>query len=254
MVSGTEFHCHCSGIVRHAASRWVDSEIPIAGKSTMRAGSNNDEGGLEGGSFRELRLLEEVESTSDLSQRRLAANLGIALGVANVLVKSLVKKGYIRATRVSWRRWAYIVTPAGMTRKVQLSANYVDRFLGHYRRVRSLVAETLGVVDMSPESVVAIYGTNELAELMYLSLKQSGVNRIEFLKEAGHGEFLSAPVRPLESIKPDYYVKVMVAYSTGVESRHKKLLALGVTPDCIATLLDPPRAKSGEEQSGARKS
>lgn len=217
----------------------------------MRAGGKNDEKGLEGDSFRELRLLEEVESSSDLSQRRLAANMGVALGVANVLVRSLAKKGYIRATRVSWRRWAYILTPAGMTRKVQLTANYVDRFLGHYRRVRLLVTETLGVVDTSPESVVAIYGTNELGELMYLALREAGVNRIEFLEEAGQGEFLSSPVRPIESIAPGDYVKVLVAYSTEIESRQQRLLCLGVSPDRVATLLDHPKPKSTHEQSEA---
>ena len=217
----------------------------------MRAGGNKNENGLEGDSFRELRLLEEVESTSNLSQRTLAANMGIALGVANVLVRSLATKGYIRATRVSWRRWAYILTPAGMARKVQLTANYVDRFLGHYRRVRSLVIETLGDVDTDPESVVAIYGTNELAELMYLALKDAGVERIEFLEESGGGEFLSAPVRPLESIEPGDYVKILVAYSTDIESKHQRLLGLGVSPDLVATLLDLPRPRSTLGESEA---
>ena len=224
---------------------------PVPGKGIMAAGGNNVQKGLEGDSFRELRLLEEVESTSDLSQRRLAANMGIALGVANVLVKSLAKKGYIRATRVSWRRWVYILTPAGMARKVQLTANYVNRFLGHYRRVRSLVTETLGVVDTSPESVVAIYGTNELAELMYLALRDSGVNRIEFLEESGQGEFLSSPVRPLESIAPGDYVKVLVAYSTDIDARHQRLLGLGISPDRVATLLDLPGPKSTVGESEA---
>ena len=50
-------------------------------------------GNLEGDSYRELRLLEEVDSTPELSQRHLARSLGIALGVANLLVRTLVKKG-----------------------------------------------------------------------------------------------------------------------------------------------------------------
>ena len=62
--------------------------------------------------------------------------VGIAVGVANVLIKSLVTKGYVRASRVTWKGWAYILTPAGVARKVQLTANYVDRFLDHYRTVR----------------------------------------------------------------------------------------------------------------------
>ena len=93
-------------------------------------------GNLEGDSYRELRLLEEVDSTPELSQRHLARSLGIALGVANLLVRNLVKKGYIRTTRVGWKRWVYVLTPAGMSRKVQLTLGYIERFHDHYRRVR----------------------------------------------------------------------------------------------------------------------
>ena len=112
-----------------------------------------------------------------------------------------------------------------------------------------LVTETLNFVDMGPESVVAIHGTNELAEFMYLALKDAGVKRIEFLEESGHGEFLSAPVRPLDSIGPDDYVKVLVADSSDVESKQQRLLGLGLPPDRVATLLDIPRPKRGSEES-----
>ncbi|MFP6653312.1 MAG: winged helix-turn-helix domain-containing protein, partial [Dehalococcoidia bacterium] len=132
-----------------------------------RANGKKDDDGLEGAAFRELRLLEEVDATADLSQRTIAGNVGIALGVVNVLVKSMVKLGYIRATRLSWKRWAYFLTPAGVSRKVQLSANYVDRFMDHYRRVRALVSETIDVDSIESHHVVGIYGATDLGELIY---------------------------------------------------------------------------------------
>ena len=70
----------------------------------MSYGYNEDDTGIAGGSFRELRVLEEVESTPNLSQRKIAGSVGIAVGVANVLIKSLVTKGYVRASRVTWKR------------------------------------------------------------------------------------------------------------------------------------------------------
>ena len=57
---------------------------------------NKDE--LEESTYRELRLLEEVEIKPEVSQRHLASQLGVALGVANLLVKNLAKKGYM------WRK------------------------------------------------------------------------------------------------------------------------------------------------------
>ena len=74
---------------------------------------------LEGPNFKELRLLEEVESSSEVSQRQLAGQLNIALGVANLIVRTLVRKGYLRASKVHWKRWVYVLTPAGIAHKVQ---------------------------------------------------------------------------------------------------------------------------------------
>jgi|TARA_B100001971_G_C18126932_1_gene502576 predicted transcriptional regulator len=206
----------------------------------MRVSGDSGDHGLEGTSFRELRLLEEVELTPDVSQRKLAGNVGIALGVVNVLVKSLVTKGYIRATRLGWRRWTYNLTPAGVARKVQLTANYVDQFLGHYRRVRDLVREALDAAQIGPESTVAIYGTTEMGELMFLVLRKSGVQRVVFLDESGSGEYLGALVKSPNNIDPDEYAKVLVAYPNDVESRRQNLVNAGVCPDSIITLLDPP--------------
>ena len=44
----------------------------------MRERDGDERRGLEGASYRELRLLEEVASSPEVSQRRLAFRLGIA--------------------------------------------------------------------------------------------------------------------------------------------------------------------------------
>ena len=114
---------------------------------------------LEGSNFKELRLLEEVESSSEVSQRQLAGQLNIALGVANLIVRTLVRKGYLRASKVHWKRWVYVLTPAGIAHKVQLTLDYIERFVDHYRRVRSLLRTELAALAIDSDSRVAIYGT-----------------------------------------------------------------------------------------------
>jgi DNA-binding MarR family transcriptional regulator len=205
-----------------------------------RANGRNEDEGLEGAAFRELRLLEEVDATADLSQRTLAGNVGIALGVVNVLVKSMVKRGYIRATRLSWKRWAYFLTPAGVSRKVQLTANYIDRFMDHYRRVRVLVRNTVDLESIEAHHVVAIYGATELGELIYLVLKDAGVEKIEFLDEIATGNFLGTPIYSLNGVDVNRYVKVMVAYPNDMISHRDRLIAAGVQSSKISSLLDNP--------------
>jgi len=216
----------------------------------VRSSDNVGDHGIEGASFRELRVLEEVDSTPDVSQRKLASDVGIALGVVNVLVKAMVTKGYVRATRLGWRRWRYILTPAGITRKVQLTATYVNRFLEHYRRVQALVCDALYAAHVAPGSTVGIYGATELGELMFLVLRQSGFKRIVFLDESGFGEFLGAPVRSLDSIDPDEFAKVFVAFPNDIASRKETLENAGVRPKNMIALFDPVEQETEDEESG----
>ncbi len=203
--------------------------------------SNQDDRGLEGTSYRELRLLEEVESSPEISQRSMAFRLGIALGVANPLVKSLVLKGYIRATHAGWKRWAYNLTPAGLARKVQLTVGYADRFVDHYRRIRGLLREDLGALALEPGSHIAVYGTTELAELVFVALKDMEISDVEFIdREAVRDGFLGAPLRALESIEPGDYAKVIVAFSTDVDARCQELSQKGLEESRIVTLFQGP--------------
>ena len=144
-------------------------------------------------SFRELRLLEEVDTRAEVSQRHLAHQLGVALGVANLLIRRLATKGYIRVTQVGWKRWVYVLTPAGVARKVQLTLAYVDRVLDHYQRVRSSLREGLASEILNTESRVAIYGSSELAELVYLALRDLGVTEIEVYALMGGANIIVPP-------------------------------------------------------------
>ena len=205
--------------------------------------------GLEGGSYRELRLLEEVDSTPEISQRHLANRLGIALGVANLLMRNLAKEGHIRANRVGWKRWVYVLTPSGITWKVHLTLAYIDRFMGHYRRVRLLVQQDMCGLDMAPDSRIAIYGTTELAELTYLALREIGVTKIDFFDTTNSSHrFLGVPVQPLESIDPNRYLKVMVAFAADTEVRCQELNGFGVPSSQIFTMLQRPTIASTSKQ------
>ena len=209
-----------------SAATEVDARI-----GGMRARQHDQSDSVGAASFRELRLLEEVGSTPEVTQRGLALRVNVALGVVNLLVRTLVKKGFIKARRVGWKQWTYIVTPAGVVRRVQLTVAYVERFLEHYRRVRTILRRELEISNIDTDSRVAIYGTTDLAELMFLALRDSGIVEIDFFDQDGQGAiFLGSPVRNLESIVPDRYAVVMVAFSGDVQSRWLELDAQGVLP------------------------
>ena len=208
--------------------------------------------GLEGISYRELRLLEEVDSNSHVSQRQLARRLGIGLGVANMLVRKLARHGYIRVTHLSWKQWAYVLTPAGMARKLFLTVAYVESFMQHYRQVRQMLREDLSNLALNKESWVAIVGTTELAELAYLVIREIGVNNIEvFERSPGRPSFLGMRVHELESIVPGRFAKVVIANSDDIDALSDELFALGVSDSQIITLLRPRERGTRHEREAS---
>ena len=166
---------------------------------------------IEDVSYKELRLLEEIEQDPELSQRQLSRRMGVALGVGNLLLKNLAKKGYIKVTHLSWKRWIYVITPKGMTRKVNLTLSYIESFLGHYRRVKKILKENFNSLTLNKESKVAIVGTGELAELAYLALLDIGVDEIDmFGNENDKHIFLGMNVVSIQDIEVNDYSKIVV--------------------------------------------
>ena len=166
---------------------------------------------IEDVSYKELRLLEEIEQDPELSQRQLSRRMGVALGVGNLLLKNLAKKGYIKVTHLSWKRWIYVITPKGMTRKVNLTLSYIESFLGHYRRVKKILKENFKSLTLNKESKVAIVGTGELAELAYLALLDIGVDEINmFGNENDKHIFLGMKVVSIQDIEVNDYSKIVV--------------------------------------------
>lgn len=65
---------------------------------------------------RDLLLLSEVERDGAVTQRSLSTKLGVALGLTNLYLKRLARKGYIKITTIPSHRARYLLTPQGLPR------------------------------------------------------------------------------------------------------------------------------------------
>ncbi len=179
----------------------------------------DDRSSLEGSFYRELRLLEEIEDYPEISQRNMADRLGVALGVANLLTKNLIKKGYVKATKVGWRTWVYSLTPDGFNRKIQLTKRYIGRTLEHYRNIRNHLRSEINQAQLGTNSRVAIMGSSELAELVYLALRDVGVDNIRIFDDGANGiKVLGEIVRPSNQLVVADFDRIVVARSNEMDS------------------------------------
>lgn len=188
--------------------------------------------------YRELKLLTEVDKTPEASQRQLSLKVGIALGLTNMVLRNLVQKGYVRVSNATWKRRLYSLTPDGLRYRFRLTAAYISRVLDHYQNVRQSLREQMETLAVNEESRVAIYGTSEFAELVFLGLKEIGIEEIDMYSPSSSGgrRFLGMPVHDVARLNSANYDKIVVAMLDGSEAARADLLERGVSPQKVVTL------------------
>lgn len=103
--------------------------------------------------FRVLRLLE---ANPELTQRDLARELGIGVGLINYCLQALLEKGLIKYERFraspDKRRYTYMLTPSGLADKGAITARFLQRKIAEYERLQAEI-EALRA-EISPSSAV----------------------------------------------------------------------------------------------------
>src|SRR5580765_8485550 len=108
---------------------------------------------------RELTVLEAVSRDQHITQRNLSAKLGIALGLTNIYLKRLIRKGYIKCVNIQSNRLLYLITPQGIAEKTRLTYEFMDYSLFLYREVRDHLSEVLRPCREDGAQQIAVFGT-----------------------------------------------------------------------------------------------
>jgi DNA-binding MarR family transcriptional regulator len=198
---------------------------------------------------RDLRILSAIGEGTSLTQRALAQRLGVALGLTNLYLKRLGRKGLIKigefptkpATR---KRLRYLLTPKGLAAKTRLTYEYVGRSVELYRLAREVLREALADLPRDGRRV-AIYGTGEAAELAYLTLKELGLEPVGVFAREGHGVFLGMPVQSARELAGAAADRILVATFDKSPPHVAELRALGVAADRLVTFDRPHRRHNG---------
>lgn len=146
------------------------------------------------GADKTLGVLNLIEAGT-VTQRGLAGNLGIALGLANALVKRCVKKGLVKIRNAPARRYAYYLTPKGFQEKSRLTAEYLSASLAFFRRARDEYAEALVYCKNRGWTNVALYGVSELTEIATIAARAARVDVVAVIDVAtNQSVFADLPV------------------------------------------------------------
>ena len=149
-----------------------------------------------------LAVLDVVERDTHLTQRHVASELGIALGLANAYLKRCVRKGLIKVSQVPRRRYAYYLTPQGFTEKSRLTATYLAHSLSFFRRARAQCGEIFAAAEARGQRQLALVGSGDLAEIATLVAREHPVTIVGVITPLDQAESLAAAVAALGRSMP----------------------------------------------------
>lgn len=146
-----------------------------------------------------LAVLDAVERNSAITQRTVASDLNIALGLANSYLKRCVRKGLIKVSTVPARRYAYYLTPHGFAEKSRLTARYLSDSFSFFRQARNQCSEVFATAAARGQKRLILIGEGELAEIAGLVVRDHAIEIVAVIAAVTDGDDLR---RQVQTLKP----------------------------------------------------
>ena len=211
-----------------------------------------------------LGLLSAIEQDSQVTQRSLSKELGIALGLANAYLKRCATKGLIKVSQVPLNRYAYYLTPKGFSEKSRLTAEYLTLSFNFFRDARAQCTGLLEAAGRQGWRRVVLVGAGELAEIAILSSSESPVEIVCVVADGTAGNTRCAGVAVVGDVaaavrlgKPDGGIDGFVITDTQApqsvyEAAVRQVASAGFSAACVVA---PPMLRiSIGESAPVRKS
>ena len=197
-----------------------------------------------------LGLLESVERDGAKSQRRLATELGIALGLVNAYIKRCINKGLVKVTQAPAGRFAYYLTPHGFAEKSRLTVEYLSYSFSFFRQAR---ADCSAVVDQARArgfSRVVLAGRSDLAEIAAICALESSVKIVAVVDDKStESRFVGCvAARSYDDLTEDFDAIVVTDLSNSRDTALQAIARVGANRVLIPELL---RVRIGNVEEGA---
>ena len=176
-----------------------------------------------------LRILEEIEKNASSTQRELANELNISLGLVNSFIKRLARKGYLKITSVPKNRLRYMLTPKGFAEKTRLTYEFIQYSFHFYKTARRKLKAHLSALEAASVRRVILYGAGDLAEIAYISLKETSLEMVAIVDDHKSGEnFLGLTITHSSMLNSLDYDKIIVTSMQSNSAILEKLQALNL--------------------------
>jgi DNA-binding Lrp family transcriptional regulator len=187
--------------------------------------------------IRILHILESAEREYPPSQRDLARELNISLGLVNSFIRRLVKKGYFKITHFPSNRIRYILTSRGATEKSKLTYAYIQQSYEFYRQARHKIRELLRTLEGNGIRRVLLYGASDLAEIAIMSMRETRIKAVAVVDDEKSGNrILELKISPSSELTMFEYDLIFITADQYRDVIYEALTSLKIAEDKIILL------------------
>ncbi len=157
------------------------------------------------------RILEQLQACDSVSQRTLARELGIALGLTNSLLRRLIRNGWVEVVRQGPNNVRYVITQAGIAQEALMARDYLEDAVRRYRETRDCILESLRALSRTwpaehdgaaQEKRVVFYGAGEVAEIAFVTLQHVDLRLVGVVDDRPTHAFFGFSVEPIDRLTP----------------------------------------------------
>ena len=133
---------------------------------------------------KEHRLLDVLSRDASLSQRQVAKETGLSLGMVNLVLARLVKTGAIKVVSLNGRTARYLLTPTGVAEKTRRAYEYLHRTMATFRDLRARIDRLIAELYAEGAREFVIQGEGEVADIAEFCLSRSTLPGVSSRREA----------------------------------------------------------------------
>jgi DNA-binding MarR family transcriptional regulator len=174
-----------------------------------------------------LGLLNSLETDGGRSQRHIAAELGIALGLVNAYLKRCVKEGLVKVHDAPARRYAYYLTPQGFAEKSRLTVQYLSDSFSFFRHAKSDCVQVFETAKAAGFGRLLLAGQSDLAEIAILCAVETGMTIVAVVDpRSDASKFVGIDVVRSYAEVPGPFDAIVVTDVTGAQQTFDAAIAV----------------------------
>jgi DNA-binding MarR family transcriptional regulator len=187
--------------------------------------------------IRTLKILEEVEREKSQSQRDLARELNISLGLVNLFIKRLAKKGFVKISTIPKNRIRYILTPKGAAEKSRLTYLYIQHSYKFYKEARQKLRDLYTDFEKIGIRRIVFYGASDLAEIAFVSLQETSLDLVAVVDDEKIGKrFMKYTVMDPGRLNTLIFEKILITSVNSKDAILQRIVGNGISQDYVTKI------------------